>query len=75
MCRVACALLTTPISYYKQIYLSTTKGAYNIGVDNILKRAIIYASGMRAYIIPDLLNLSTKIFRFFETSPCSINTL
>ena len=47
MCRVACALLTTPISYYKQIYLSTTKGAYNIGVDIILKRAIIYASGMR----------------------------
>ena len=75
MCRVACALLTTLIYYYKQIYLSTTKGAYNIGVDNILKRAIIYASGMRAYIIPDLLNLSTKIFRIFETSPCSINTL
>ena len=75
MCCVACALLTTPISYYKQIYLSTTKGAYNIVVDNILERAIIYASGMRAYIIPDLLNLSTKIFRFSETSPCSINTL
>ena len=47
MCRVACALLTTLIYYYNKSFVSTTKGAYNIGVDIILKRAIIYASGMR----------------------------